>query len=146
MSAVDTRKKLRNAAIVIALMTILLAILSLSGCGKKEFKDGTYTGQSGKDDKGAYGVVTITIKDNVVTECTFVTYKSDGTVKDKTYGSGGSEEMYEKAQLAVDAMSKYAADMKGKIDPDDVEVVTGATIAYGQFNEAVNDALEKAKK
>jgi major membrane immunogen (membrane-anchored lipoprotein) len=147
MKKTNVLKSKRNRIVTVALLVFVLAFgLILAACGDSEYTDGTYTGRSTNDDTDAYGVVTITLKDNIVSECTFLTYNSNGTVKDDTYGLGGSDDMYQKAQLAVDAMKKYARDFVGHIDPEDVETVTGATIAYNQFLEAVHDALNKAKK
>ena len=128
---------------------VLLAAL-VTGCGKQSYADGTYTGKSGPDDDGALGEVTLTIAGGKISACVFVTRQKDGSVKYQNYGKINGEisnqSYYEKAQLAVEAMKKYAADL-GRIGSlDGVEAVSGATISYNQFTEAVEEALDAAAK
>jgi major membrane immunogen (membrane-anchored lipoprotein) len=121
----------------------------MAGCGGGAYRDGVYTGKSGEDDTGAWGEVTVTIEDGKVGGCEFVTRQKDGTVKDENYGKVNGEisnrDFYDKAQLAVEAMKKYAAEYLKSGSLKDVEAVSGATIAYDQFLEAVENALETAK-
>jgi major membrane immunogen (membrane-anchored lipoprotein) len=120
-----------------------------AGCGNSGYKDGSYTGRSGPDDKEAFGEVTLTIAGGTITDCRFVTWQKDGSVKDENYGKINGEisnqSYYDKAQLAVAAMEKYALDLSRTGKPEDVEAVSGATIAYDQFREAVEEALEAAR-
>jgi major membrane immunogen (membrane-anchored lipoprotein) len=129
---------------------LLVAVLALSGCGKPGYQDGTYTGKSGPDDDGAYGEVTITVAGDRITACEFVTWQRDGSIKDADYGKINGEisnqSYYDKAQLAVRAMEKYAGDLGRAGNLEGVEAVSGATIAYDQFREAVGEALEGARK
>jgi major membrane immunogen (membrane-anchored lipoprotein) len=124
--------------------------LFLSGCGDPGYRDGTYAGKSGPDDDGAFGEVTLTIGEGKITDCHFVTWQKDGTVKDENYGKINGEisnqSYYDKAQLAVRAMEKYAQDLSRTGNLKDLEAVSGATIAYNQFREAVEEALESAGK
>jgi major membrane immunogen (membrane-anchored lipoprotein) len=128
----------------------LLAALLLAGCGKPGYKDGVYTGRSGEDDTGAWGEVTITITGERIAGCRFVTRQKDGTVKDENYGKVNgtiaNQDFYDKAQLAVRAMEQYARTYRETGDLKKVEAVSGATIAFNQFTEAVELALEGAKK
>jgi major membrane immunogen (membrane-anchored lipoprotein) len=128
---------------------VFLVVLMVTGCGKNEYRDGTYTGKSGPDDDGAFGEVTLTITKGKITACDFVTRQRDGSVKDENYGKINGEisnqSFYEKAQLAVTAMKKYAEDLGRSGSLDGVEAVSGATIAYNQFVEAVEDALDEAR-
>jgi major membrane immunogen (membrane-anchored lipoprotein) len=137
--------KKRGRIIVLAVVVMLLG-----GCGKAAYKDGAYSGKSGADDTGAWGEVTITISGERVADCRFITRQKDGTVKGEDYGKVNgeisSQDFYNKAQLAVRAMEQYAARFRETGDLKKVEAVSGATIAYDQFNEAVEEALEKAKK
>jgi len=75
-------------------------------------KDGVFTGRSGTDERGAYGEVTITIKDGKVQTCKFLTYQKDGKIKGEDYGKVNgvisNVDFYNKAQLAVKAMGTYA--------------------------------------
>ena len=75
-------------------------IMALVGCsGTANYNDGTYTARSqeyvnNEDESVAgngYGEVTLTIKDNKITDCTFVTYELDGTQKDENYGKENGE-------------------------------------------------------
>jgi major membrane immunogen (membrane-anchored lipoprotein) len=127
------------------------AALILAGCGgNAAYKDGVYTGASGKDDKGAWGEVTITVTNGKVADCAFVTRQKDGTIKGENYGKVGgqisNQDYYNKAQLAVRAMDAYAREYAESKSLDEVHVVSGATIAYNQFIEAVENALEDAGK
>ena len=129
---------------------LLVPAVLMAGCGKQSYTDGSYTGKSDPDDDGSLGEVTLVITDGKITACAFVTRQKDGSVKDENYGKINGEisnqSYYEKAQLAVEAMKKYAADISRAGDLDGVEAVSGATIAYNQFTEAVEEALEQAAK
>jgi major membrane immunogen (membrane-anchored lipoprotein) len=125
------------------------AALLAAACGSGGYKDGVYAGRSGEDDTGAWGEVTITIGAGKISGCEFVTWQRDGTVKDEEYGKINGEianqVYYDKAQLAVEAMKHYAASYARTGSLNAVEAVSGATIAYNQFLEAVENALEAAK-
>ncbi|MDR1575585.1 MAG: FMN-binding protein [Treponema sp.] len=127
---------------------LLLASLLFAGCGKAALRDGVYSGQSGEDDTGAWGEVSISISAGKIAACEFVTRQKDGTIKGEDYGKVNGEisnaDFYAKAQLAVRAMRQYADAYARTGDLKAVEAVSGATIAYEQFIEAVEDALEKA--
>jgi major membrane immunogen (membrane-anchored lipoprotein) len=134
-----------------ALSVLSLAVfLFAAGCGNSGYKDGTYTGRSGPDDQDAFGEATLTIAGGNITGCRFITRQKDGSVKDENYGKINGEisnqSYYDKAQLAVAAMEKYALDLSRTGNLKDVEAVSGATISYNQFREAVEEALEAARK
>jgi major membrane immunogen (membrane-anchored lipoprotein) len=130
---------------------LLFIVLSLAaaGCGNSTYKDGTYTGRSSPDDKDAFGEAVITIAGGKITECRFVTRQKDGSIKDENYGKINGEisyqSYYDQAQLAVAAMETYARELSRTGNLEDVQAVSGATIAYNQFREAVEEALEAAK-
>jgi major membrane immunogen (membrane-anchored lipoprotein) len=109
-----------------------------------------YSGRSGEDDTGAWGEVVITIADGRIAACDFVTREKDGTVKGENYGKINgeiaSQDYYDKAQLAVRAMRQYAGEYVEKQRLRDVDAVSGATLSYDQFNEAVEYALENARE
>ena len=148
----------KNVIILISLLTVLA--FSAVGCGEKNYKDGVYTAKSqeytvdeenGEDEGGnGYGEVTITVKDNKVTNCTFYTYELDGTLKDENYGKEGgnvaNRDFYNKAQKAVSACSKYAEQLAEKGSLDGVDAISGATINYNEFREAVQTALKEAEE
>ncbi len=133
---------------------LCFSVCVFTGCGSKNYADGTYTGQSSvyeSDDSNGngYGVVTLTIKDNTITECTYETYEPDGTLKDSDYGMQDGEianrDYYNKAQKAIAACEKYANQLVETNDVSEVDAITGATINYNNFKEAVKDALSKAE-
>ena len=130
---------------------IAVSLLLASSCGNgKALKDGVYQGKSGPDDRGAWGEVSLTIKAGKIHGCGFVTRQKDGTIKAGEYGMINGEianlDYYEKAQLAVKAMDAYAAQFVETGDIEAVEAISGATIAYNQFTEALSEALEAARK
>lgn len=137
------------------LVAALAMTLSLTACGggsstPSSLNDGTYSGRSSdfdEDESGngsGYGAVELTIKDNAVTECTFTMYELDGTVKDESYGADLSQENRLKAQKAAQSADKYAEMLVESGSLDGVDAITGATISYNEFTEAVNDALSQA--
>ena len=135
----------------------LAASFALAGCagggGAVSYKDGTYTGQSevyedSDDGNGnGYGVATVTIKDGAITDCTFETYELDGNKKDENYGVSlsGNQNKYTKAQNAVKACPEYAKALVEAGSLDGVDTISGATVNYDQFCEAVDDALAQAR-
>ncbi|MDR1058854.1 MAG: FMN-binding protein, partial [Treponema sp.] len=62
----------------------------------------------------------------------------------KVNGEISNQDFYNKAQLAIRAMEQYVKSYRETGDLGKVEAVSGATIAFDQFNEAVEQALEKA--
>ena len=140
------------------LLSAVLIASAFAGCGNsnRTYKDGTYTGKSAVisgDEEGngnGYGEVTITIKDNVITACEFKTYEEDGTLKGEDYGMVDGEiknqDYYNKAQKAIKGSEEYAKNIVNKINPEDVDSISGATYSYNQFTDAVFDALDKAAK
>jgi major membrane immunogen (membrane-anchored lipoprotein) len=140
----------RKTIFVLPLAGLLLAGLLLAGCGNVRYKDGVYSGKSGADDTGAWAEVAITITEGRIAACEFITREKDGTVKGEDYGKINgeiaSQDYYDKAQLAVRAMEQYAKDYVEKQRLKDIDAISGATISYDQFNEAVEYALENARE
>jgi major membrane immunogen (membrane-anchored lipoprotein) len=138
--------------LIAVILTLISTLMVLAGCneGNSAYKDGIYTGKSSKDERGAFGEAMITIDDNEITDCQYITWQKDGTVKDENYGKVNGEisnqDYYRKAQLAVNAMKQYAEKLVEVQKLEDVDAVSGATIAYDQFSEAVENALNQAKK
>ncbi len=141
------------------LLMLFCCAVTLTGCSgsQKSYMDGIYEGKSeidkndeGSDTDNGYGVVTITIKNNTIADCIFLTYESDGTLKDENYGKEGGEiisrDYYNKAQLAVEACTEYADLLIQNGNLDEVDAISGATINYNEFYEAVYNALEQAEK
>ena len=138
------------------LLMLGLLVIVLAACGgSASYKDGTYTGQSamyeGEDDGSGsgYGVVNLTLKDNKITACEYNTYELDGTLKDENYGKKDGEvanqDFYNRAQRARLACPKYAEQLVATGDLKKVDGISGATISYNEFKEAVTDALNQAK-
>ena len=140
--------------------TLAVAVLGLTACGgSATYKDGTYEGKSevydyaeedGTDEGNGYGVATITIEGGKITDCKFVTYEPDGTLKDEEYGkkqgSVANRDFYNKAQKAVAACSEYADLLVQNGQLDGIDAISGATKNYDQFTEAVERALEQAEE
>ena len=147
-------EKTLSKALAFCLAACLAACcLGLSACGGGgQVKDGAYTGQSTEFegdavDGAGYGVATITIKDGVITDCTFETFELDGNKKDENYGISlsGNKNKYTKAQNAVNACPEYAKALVEAGSLDGVDVISGATVNADQFREAVEDALAQAR-
>jgi major membrane immunogen (membrane-anchored lipoprotein) len=146
---------MRVKAGLCAAILLIVSASALVGCGggsgaaAPPWEDGAYTGVSGEDDKGAYGEVRVTVEDGAIVSCEFVTWQKDGSVKGEDYGKVNGEisnqEFYDKAQLAVEAMSLYADKLVETQSLEQVDAISGATNSHGQFLEAVIDALEDAK-
>ncbi len=149
---------------VLSMMTLVSAVL-FTGCGgDASYKDGTYEGKSevregisedGSGEEGdeagnGYGVVKITVKDGVIADCEYQTFETDGTLKDSEYGKKqgnvANKDFYNKAQKAVAACDEYASQLVASGRLSDVDAISGATINYEEFQEAVENALEKAKE
>lgn len=145
--------------ILIIMAIAALSASMLTSCGGKNYADGTYTATSslltadslgeGEEGGDGFGVAIITIKDNVIVDCQFDTYEVDGTLKGEDYGKQNGEiankDYYNKAQKAVAGSKNYAEQLTEKGNLKDVDSVSGATISYGQFKEAVSEALKQAQ-
>lgn len=116
-------------------------------------KPGTYTGQSSEsddEDGGGYAVVKLTIgENNEVENVDFETFESNGESKHSdSYGmingKVSNQDYYDKAQAAIAACDEYVQQYMETKDLDQIDAVSGATISYNQFKEAVSIALQKA--
>ena len=148
-------KKFISAGVILSLAAVMF-----TGCGEssaKSYADGTYEGTSsvytnddGTTDGNGYGVATVTIKDGKITECVYQTYEPDGTLKDENYGKVNGEisnpGFYKKAQYAVQACPEYAAQLVENGQLDGIDALSGATVNYNEFVEAVNAALALAEE
>ena len=140
-------------------LAVVLTAGMLSGCGGKKvsYKDGTYEAQSsvfenddGTDDGNGYGVVSLTITDGKISDCSFLTYEKDGTLKDEEYGKEdgriANKDYYNKAQKANAACAEYASMLVQNGQLDGIDSISGATINYREFKEAVEAALKEAEE
>ena len=86
------------------------------------------------------------VKDGTITKVVHTGIDKEGKAKDESYGAGKSEAAQKKAQVAYKAIGSYASQLEEKKDLAKVDAITGATISYDQFKEAVEKAVEEAKK
>jgi major membrane immunogen (membrane-anchored lipoprotein) len=134
------------------------ALIALAGCGSDapEFDesipltDGVFIGESAPDEQGAYGRSTVTVEGGKIVGSEYVTVQANGSVKAEDYGKDSDGEIgnpasYRAAQKAVAAFDVYARDLLEVGVPADVEVVSGATIAHGQFLDAATKALKASQ-
>jgi len=144
---------------ILAILAVCgLSASMLAGCGSSAsatYADGTYEGQSeiyesedGSEEGNGYGVVTITITDGKISDCVYQTYEPDGTLKGEDYGkaqgSVANKDYYNKAQKAVAACDEYANMLVANGSLDGIDAISGATINYNEFVEAVEKALDQA--
>lgn len=145
---------------IIALLLACMVCAALTGCGgggtkNVSYKDGTYTAESsvftnddGTEDGNGYGVVTLTIKDGKIADCQYQTFEVDGTLKDADYGKQNGEianrDYYGKAQKAVAACDEYAKMLIANEGLDGLDAISGATVNFKEFEEAVKLALADA--
>ena len=140
-------RKILNALIILSLGLVLVAC----GGDKKEeapsvsYKDGTYQGESAKDERGGLVKVDISVKDNKIESCTMRNIDGDGKEKDESYGQSQNEGLYKIAQQAINLAKSYPDRLVEKGSPEGVDVISGATETYKQFIEACNNALADAK-
>lgn len=140
-------RKILNVLIILSLGLVLVAC----GGDKKEeapsvsYKDGTYQGESAKDERGGLVKVDISVKDNKIESCKMQNIDGDGKEKDESYGQSQNEGLYKIAQQAVNFSKSYPDRLVEKGNPEGVDVISGATETYKQFIEACNNALADAK-
>lgn len=113
------------------------------------YKDGTYTGTSSPDERGAVGQITLTIGQGKITQADYKGIQKDGKVKDIEYGKTNGKienpEFYKKAQQGLKGAMTYGPKLVQTQDLDKVDSVSGATLSYKQFSEAGHKALDQAK-
>ncbi len=147
----------KNIAMGIASLTAVCALACGCGSGQVTYKDGTYTGRStpyenedGSDDGNGYGEVTIIIENGLISDCTYLTYELDGTLKDEDYGKEdgriANKDYYNKAQKANAACAEYANMLVANGQLKGIDAISGATINYNEFTEAVTSALKDAAR
>ena len=139
---------------------ILCAALVLSACNKGtdapksdakkiNLPDGVYTKESEKDEWGGYVKVSLTVKDGVITEASMDQLNKDGSIQDENYGKTDGEiknpGLYKIAQEAIQNAEKYPQVLVEKGSLDEVEAISGATVSYNLFRDAVNKILEENK-
>jgi uncharacterized protein with FMN-binding domain len=130
-------KKILTIALFFGLM------LTLSACGKDaEYYDGTFTGRS---DVWQFGheQADVRFEDNEIVEITLKRIWTDGTEVDYSLFDGTNPDG--KPNLKQYRLD-LAEDMMTSDDPTDVDAISGATVSSDGWIEAVERAMEKAKK
>ena len=150
--------------LTVVLAGTLIGLL-LAGCGSQKdstvhsdnshsghthsYKDGTYSAKSSSDERGAVGEITLTIQQGKITKADYKGLQKDGKIKDLEYGKTNGKienaEFYKKAQQAVKGAATYAPKLLEMQNVEKVDSISGATVSYKQFSEAVKLALEQAK-
>ncbi|TWH46225.1 FMN-binding protein [Sporomusa sp. KB1] len=138
------------------LAACILTVSLLAGCGgaketgpaAKSYKDGTYTARSSPDERGAVGEITLVIEKGRIIKADYRGIKKDGTIKDEDYGKTNgkieNQEFYKKAQHALKASTDYPTKLVETQNVKAIDAVSGATVSYQQFSEAVKKALNQA--
>lgn len=114
------------------------------------YRDGTYKARSSiEDDWGGYAELTLIVKDGVISECTFLSYERNGTLKDENYGKQDgvikNAGLYKIAQNAIKNAALYGQNLVETQDSEKVDVITGATVSYKLFQDAAQTVLTQAK-
>ncbi len=125
------------------LCCLAAALFLMPGCSR--LRDGKYDGRSTDDSRGAYGIVSLEVRNGKIAAVEFLQYNADGTMKDEAYGRETGEENYEMAQKVLEHSEEYARKLVETQDVEKVDVITGSTTSWKQFKEAARDALAKAK-
>ena len=92
--------------------------------------------------------MTLIIRDKKIIAAEFTGYDLFGNVKGDDYGSltGKDSADYKKAQVAVNAIKTYPAQLVETQDLSKVDAISGATISYGQFVETTKRAVAEASE
>ena len=109
-------------------------------------KDGTYTADSSEHEKLGHSHVELTIKNGAIEKVVHTSIDKEGKQKDEHYGEGKEPGAQKKAQNAYKAIVSYGEQLTASKDLAKVDAVSGATVSYDQFKEAVTKAVEQAKK
>jgi major membrane immunogen (membrane-anchored lipoprotein) len=136
----------------------LVGLAGLTGCGPSAppydpslpLADGVWVGQSSTDEEGAFGRSTVTVAEGQVVDSLYVTVQANGSTKAEDYGKDSDGQIanrsaYRAAQKAVASFDVYARELIETEVPAEVDLVSGATIAYEQFLEAATDALTQSQ-
>ncbi|MDI9442276.1 MAG: FMN-binding protein [Firmicutes bacterium] len=102
--------------------------------GNVDWEDGTYSARTEPDDHGYYGEIEIVIEDGRITE---VTYDE----KDQAGNPKGEDYPY---PLGPESEDKFEEQLLETQDPDQVEMISGATQTWERFKATAKEALEKA--
>lgn len=124
----------------------MLGLVVLTACSGGKAKDGVFEGTaSSEGDTKSTVNVKITIKDEKITEVVAKELDKNNKEKDKNYGKNAGEKNYKLAQKAVEGFKKYPDILVKTQNIDEVDSISGSTVSYKLFKEAVKDALKKSK-
>ena len=134
----------------------------LGGCGSSgenekgnALNPGVYTGQSSTADDeegGGYAIVKLTVgDDNKIENVTFDTFEKNGKKKFTENGAPADPESDDPEYLkmmkdAWEACETYRTQFLETGDTGKIDAISGATLSYDQFKEAVDIALQKASE
>jgi uncharacterized protein with FMN-binding domain len=128
---------------VLTIALLFVFTLTLSACGKDtEYYDGTFTGRS---DEWQFGSeqADVRFENNEIVEITLKRIWTDGKEVDYALFDGTNPDGKPNLkQFRLD----LAEDMMASDDPTDVDAITGATVSSEGWMQAVERAIEKAKK
>jgi len=99
--------------------------------------DGEYEGMTDKDERGNYGVATVTVEDEEIIEVEYVEYEDDDTPK--------SEETGYEYEEALEAFEALPEELLATQNVEEVDTYTGATGTSNKFRTAVKNALLEGK-
>jgi major membrane immunogen (membrane-anchored lipoprotein) len=128
----------RTIGIVIVILAVLGLALYMNAQRQMgpTWNDGTFTGESKRDDNSQYGKVDLMIKDGRITQVDYEEYDSQGNVKGESYPY----------QKAIEAQSTLEERLIETQDPEAVDNVSGATSTWNKFKEAAAAALKEAEQ
>jgi len=138
-------KKLR----VLVLISLAIALSSGTMSVKKQYKDGTYTGESQSKYKGEpyWGQATLEIKNDKIVKLTFQIIDKD---KNEVFGPDYEQhfkdnpEYIQQCRNDLKGIKAYTEKFNQSKKLEQVDAITGATWSYNIFRDAIKVALEKA--
>lgn len=101
-----------------------------------QWQDGTYTARTETDEHGYYGEIEIVIADGEITEVTYDEKDQEGNPKGEDYPY----------PLGPESEDKFEEQLIETQDPEQVELISGATQTWERFKETARDALEQASQ
>ena len=131
---------------VLLLMTLLLAVLMLAGCGKDEgLQDGYYTAQASEYDFGWKEYVTIMVKGGKIVSVEYNAENASGFIK--SWDNAYMQNMLHVSGTYPNEYTRYYASQflegQGK---EGIDALSGATSSYGSFQKLEAAVLEQAQK
>ena len=141
---------MKSKRVISLLAVAALATTIFVGCGSKEeateagLKDGTYTKQGEKDDKGNTASIEIEVKDGKIATVKYDEVSEDGVSKldNEEYNTNMKAKS---GTNPIEAFPALEASLVEKQDPAAVDAVTGATSTSEKFKALAEEALADAK-